>query len=131
VAFNLDSKFPVACRVFPESHVRGRRKKRMRSQSVASQQEAGNDDDDAVVAVVPDGAKENGGEERAHENNDTAPCTMCLRYNSMLHLDFVTSNDGDGNGNEDGNVEMVIVEQPWLSVVASLPEALHRRVYGS
>jgi len=46
-------------------------------------------------------------------------CTMCLRYNSMLYMDFVSDN------------EMVVVEQPWLNVVATFPDALQRRVYGT
>jgi hypothetical protein len=36
----------------------------------------------------------------------------------MLYLDFMSAD------------EMVVVEQPWLSVVAGFPEALQRRVYG-
>lgn len=45
-------------------------------------------------------------------------CTVCLNYNSMMHLDFLAPN------------EMVVVEQPWLRVIATFPEALQRRVYG-
>lgn len=45
--------------------------------------------------------------------------TICYRYNSMLYLGFV--NDG----------EMVVVEQPWMNVVANFPPALARRVYGT
>ena len=37
----------------------------------------------------------------------------------MLHLDFVDER------------EMVVVEQPWLNVVANFPEALQRRIYGA
>jgi hypothetical protein len=37
----------------------------------------------------------------------------------MLYMDFIQGN------------EMVIVEQPWLSVVATFPDALQRRVYGN
>jgi hypothetical protein len=37
----------------------------------------------------------------------------------MLYMDFAASN------------EMVVVEQPWLNVVATFPDALQRRVYGS
>lgn len=48
-----------------------------------------------------------------------ARCVLCLRYNSMLCLDYLNAN------------EMVIVEQPWTSVVSALPEALERKVYGS
>jgi hypothetical protein len=46
-------------------------------------------------------------------------CTLCLRYNSMIHTEFLSEN------------EMVVVEQPWLSVLASLPAALERKVYGT
>jgi hypothetical protein len=46
-------------------------------------------------------------------------CTLCLRYNSMLSLDAVSAN------------ELFVVEQPWLSVVATFPEALQRKVYGT
>lgn len=51
------------------------------------------------------------------ENGST--CTICSRYNGMLYMDFV---QGD---------ELVVVEQPWLDVVATLPDALHRKVYGT
>jgi hypothetical protein len=37
----------------------------------------------------------------------------------MLSLEFVSAN------------ELFIVEQPWLSVVATFPEALQRKVYGT
>lgn len=85
--------FPNACRHFPESHVRG--KKRKRSLSVAS------------VGSEAAGAL------------DESPCTLCLRYNSMLYMDCIDQN------------EMVVVEQPWLNVVATFPDALQRRVYGT
>jgi U3 small nucleolar RNA-associated protein 4 len=91
---DLDETFPRLCRVYPEKHVRGKRRKR--SHSVTDQN-----------AMETD----SGSEETS--------CTMCLRYNSMLYLDFAAAN------------EMVVVEQPWLSVVAAFPEALHRRVYGN
>ena len=44
---------------------------------------------------------------------------ICLRYNSILHMDFVAAN------------EMVIVEQPWLNVVSNFPAALERKLYAS
>ena len=53
-----------------------------------------------------------------NESEDGRNCTVCLRYNSMLYLDFIQGN------------EMVVVEQPWLTVMATFPEALHRRIYG-
>jgi U3 small nucleolar RNA-associated protein 4 len=50
---------------------------------------------------------------------DSKNCTICLRYNSMLHMDFIANN------------EMLVVEQPWLDVVATFPAALERKVYGN
>jgi U3 small nucleolar RNA-associated protein 4 len=44
---------------------------------------------------------------------------ICLRYNSVLHMDFLAEN------------EMVIVEQPWLNVIATFPDAMERKVFGS
>jgi len=100
VSMNTELDFPQQCRIFPETHVRSG-KKRKRSTSV-SQKEKGSDD--------------------ADENEEEAiptTCTMCLRYNSMLYMDFV------------GAHEMVVVEQPWLNVVATFPDALQRKVYGT
>ena len=45
--------------------------------------------------------------------------TICVKYDSVLHLEFFKEN------------ELVIVEQPWLTVVKSLPDPLERRIYGS
>jgi U3 small nucleolar RNA-associated protein 4 len=45
--------------------------------------------------------------------------TVCLRYDCILFQEFVTDN------------EMVVVEQPWLSILDDLPDALSRRVYGT
>jgi len=45
--------------------------------------------------------------------------TICLRYDSILFQDFIADK------------EMVIVEQPWLSILEALPDALSRRVYGT
>ena len=83
--------FPTTCRSFPESHVR--QKKRKRSDSEVFQ---------------------------GSSNVEKKPeAVICLRYNSMLHLDFVAER------------EMIVVEQPWLNVVANFPEALQRRIYGA
>jgi U3 small nucleolar RNA-associated protein 4 len=46
-------------------------------------------------------------------------CTLCLRYNSIIHMDFVSDD------------EIIVVEQPWLNVVAGFPGALERKVYGT
>lgn len=45
--------------------------------------------------------------------------TVCLRYSEILFQDFIAEN------------EMVIVEEPWKSILEELPEALARRVYGT
>ena len=45
--------------------------------------------------------------------------TTCLRYSGMIFLDFLDEN------------ELVVVEQPWLGIVNSLPDALERQRYGS
>jgi hypothetical protein len=50
---------------------------------------------------------------------EESSCTLCFRYNSMLYMDCIEDN------------EMVIVEQPWLNVVSTFPDALQRRVYGT
>jgi hypothetical protein len=93
---NIEEEFPQRCRIVPETHVRV--KKRKRSQSV-SEPSSGDGDQSA-------GTK-------------SSTCTMCLRYNSMIFMDFVDDH------------EMVVVEQPWLSVVATFPDALQRKVYGT
>lgn len=51
--------------------------------------------------------------------DNSSSCTICNRYNGMLCTDFVGGN------------ELVVLEQPWLDVVATLPDALHRKVYGT
>jgi U3 small nucleolar RNA-associated protein 4 len=53
------------------------------------------------------------------KSETSSSCAMCLRYNSMLFMNCVREN------------EMVVVEQPWLNVVATLPGALQRKVYGT
>jgi len=45
--------------------------------------------------------------------------TICLRYSEMLFQDFLSDN------------EMIIVEEPWMSILEELPDALSRRVYGT
>jgi len=46
-------------------------------------------------------------------------CTVCIAYEDILQMDFLS----DG--------ELVVVEQPWLDVEATLPDALERHVYGT
>jgi hypothetical protein len=89
VVVNTLESFPKRCRIFPETHVRGTKRKRSNSYS-------------------------------EHPSSEISPtCTICLSYNSILFMDFINKN------------EMVVVEQPWLNVVATFPGALHRKVYGT
>jgi hypothetical protein len=91
VVFDLDVPFPRDCETYPETHVRGKKRKRS-----------------STIDETKDGQPES-----------SAVCKLCLRYNSMLHLGYI------------GGEEMLVVEQPWLDVVATFPPALQRRVYGS
>jgi len=94
-AVDLSKPLPKHCRSFPERHVRTKRRKR--SKSISEELSEAN--------------------EASEEPVDN--CPICLRYNSMLYMDFI----------EDS--EMLVIEQPWLSVVASFPEALERKLYGT
>jgi|JI8StandDraft_1071087.scaffolds.fasta_scaffold342548_1 hypothetical protein len=85
----MNKALPTHSRLFPETHVRGKKRKRHQLK----------DNKDVDV--------------------DNGNCTICLRYNSMLYMDFISKN------------EMLVVEQPWLNVVASFPAALERKVYGT
>ena len=89
VAIDTSKEFPQRCTVFPETHVRGKKRKRALSSGDAA------------------------------ESETVTTCVMCLQYNGLLFMDFVSRN------------EMVVVEQPWLDVVATFPDALQRRVYGT
>jgi U3 small nucleolar RNA-associated protein 4 len=95
VAVDIKGEFPKRCRVFPVTHVRGTKRKRSRSTSEPS------NIDESLKA------------------ENSASCTMCLRYNSMLFLNCFRES------------EMVVVEQPWLNIVATLPGSLQRKVYGT
>ena len=44
---------------------------------------------------------------------------ICLKYNEIIFQDFIAEG------------EMVIVEEPWISTLEQLPDALARRVYGT
>lgn len=51
--------------------------------------------------------------------NASTNFTICLRHSEILFQDFIAEN------------EMVIVEEPWMSILEELPDALARRVYGT
>jgi U3 small nucleolar RNA-associated protein 4 len=52
---------------------------------------------------------------RAEVNN----FTICLKFSNLIFQDFISEK------------EMVVVEEPWMSVLEELPEALARRMYGT
>jgi len=90
---DLSQPLPEQARVFPPEHVRGKRKRKQRSE--------GQDQEPPSAAQL------------------NTNCTICLRYNGMLFIDFIDAN------------EMLVVEQPWLNVVRNFPAALERKVYGT
>ena len=104
--------------MFPERHVR-RRQKRQAKQLEATKRKRSYSEASAStdVPAAPEMVNDTDDNE-VDENDDSRNCTVCLRYNSMLYMDFIQAN------------EMLVVEQPWLTVMATFPEALHRRIYG-
>jgi U3 small nucleolar RNA-associated protein 4 len=58
---------------------------------------------------------------RKHSSSDSSNknFTTCLRYSNVLFQDFLNDR------------EMVVVEEPWRSVLEELPAVLARRVYGT
>lgn len=57
-------------------------------------------------------------EEEMRKDDSNRNFTVCLRYSGIIFQDFVDAN------------EMVVVEQPWQSIVNTLPDALERQRYG-
>jgi len=54
--------------------------------------------------------------------NDDPDClnlTICLRYSGIIFMDFLS---GD---------ELVVVEQPWLGILSSLPDGLEKKRFGA
>lgn len=65
VVYDLEKPFPTACKTVPETHFRG--KKRKRSTSMA--------------------------EEKDQDQANESSAIVCLRYNSMLHLGFLEEDE--------------------------------------
>lgn len=119
---------PRFCRTVPDKHIR---KRQYRTPTA--------DDDDPwlkprVSKPVSDDdendkstkeANEDSSRKRKHDDVEqptsrgSRNCSICLQYNGMLYLNFV------------GQREMVVVEQPWLEVVETFPDAIQRRIYGT
>merc|ERR1712232_1129796 len=110
---NLKNKMPRHCRILPDRHVRRRRRKQPKRNyaplvspgSFQQDRPAGNNQ--RLQHVY-----------HRKESANSQNCTICLHYNSMLYFNFL------------GPEEMIVIEQPWLQVVATFPEAVQRRVYG-
>jgi len=45
--------------------------------------------------------------------------TICLRYSGIIFMDFLSED------------ELVVVEQPWLGILSSLPDGLERKRFGA
>lgn len=71
------------------------------------------DNDD--VEVYPSPSKK----QKRPANDAINNFTMCLQYSNLLFQEFL---------NEE---EMVVVEEPWMSILEELPDALARRVFGT
>lgn len=103
---NIDGTLPQQqCKILPEEHVR--RRKRRSLTTTHSQ-----------VGNYSPRFKNNKKQQQQDEDPNARNCIICLHYNSMLYMNFL------------GPREMIVVEQPWLQVVATFPEAVQRRVYG-
>lgn len=126
---SLTNSVPRFCRSFPEKHIRRRQYRTPDEGDVNTNpwiqprvsKPITDEDDDANDDAQPD---ENEQVVKLRKLSDSPyrrssrNCSLCFHYNGMLYLNFV------------GQREMVVVEQPWLEVVATLPEAIQRRVYG-
>lgn len=88
--------------------------------------DGGDDDDDATTtyhnSTSPSKSSSNIiaiPQENQNEERDARNCTICSHYKNMLYTDFLGPN------------EMIIVEQPWSTIVETFPAALQRRIYGA
>eukprot|EP00580_Thalassiosira_gravida_P009203 CAMPEP_0201635102 /NCGR_PEP_ID=MMETSP0493-20130528/7772_1 /ASSEMBLY_ACC=CAM_ASM_000838 /TAXON_ID=420259 /ORGANISM="Thalassiosira gravida, Strain GMp14c1" /LENGTH=188 /DNA_ID=CAMNT_0048107029 /DNA_START=197 /DNA_END=763 /DNA_ORIENTATION=+ len=101
-AVDLDQPVPERSSMFPPDHLRAKRLQLIK-------------EDDAMMFCPPPGKKS-----KSNLTRDTSTnFTICLRYSEILFQDFIAEN------------EMVVVEQPWMSILEELPDALARRVYGT
>lgn len=137
---------PRFCRYVPDEHMRGRKKRK--SPKMLDENNDTSEDrhwllqpyDERRGTVLEDGKgpslniqhqqstdsvkTRKGGEELAVgaeiAAKDTAErdCTICVHYQGMLHLDFISTK------------EMIVVEESWFRIQEQLPDPLHRRQYG-
>lgn len=69
-------------------------------------------EDDTAMEVRPPRKK-------SKAKSTTNNFTICLNYCEIQFQDYLSEN------------EMIVVEEPWTSVLEELPDALARRVYGT
>lgn len=119
MVISLDGPLPKHCRMVPERHVRSKRKR--------NNNENNNNNDglfsmmmnrEHPIVFAPPPAKSKFSSSKTNSDPEARNCTVCLNFNSIIHLDFLSDD------------EMVVVEQPWLRVISTFPEAVQRRVYG-
>eukprot|EP00571_Detonula_confervacea_P004590 CAMPEP_0172328756 /NCGR_PEP_ID=MMETSP1058-20130122/60518_1 /TAXON_ID=83371 /ORGANISM="Detonula confervacea, Strain CCMP 353" /LENGTH=1426 /DNA_ID=CAMNT_0013045885 /DNA_START=107 /DNA_END=4387 /DNA_ORIENTATION=+ len=99
---DLDQPVPERSSMFPPDHLRARRLEQIK-------------EDDTLMHCAPPRKKSKKNVIPGTSTN----FTICLRYSEMLFQDFISEN------------EMIIVEEPWTSILDELPDALARRVYGT
>ena len=99
---DLDQPVPERASMFPPNHLRARGLRRIK-------------DDDGMMHNSHLSRKK----PKNTNNDQSTNMCVCLRYNEILFQDFISEN------------EMVIVEEPWKSILEELPDALARKVYGT
>jgi len=110
-SIDLSSPVPLRSKAYPTDHFKAKnwtksyKQERRRSNSITEKSL-----DSLVLKEVEKDLKK----DEANKN-----FTICLRYSGIIFQDFLDDN------------EMVVVEQPWLSIVNTLPDALERQRYGS
>ena len=98
---DLDQPVPERASMFPPNHLRARGLQRIK-------------DDDGMLHINYLSRKK----PKSTTDQRTNMC-VCLLYNEILFQDFISEN------------EMVIVEEPWKSILEELPDALAQNVYGT
>jgi len=101
-SIDLSSPVPIRSKPFPENHFKA---KKWSKRYLKERQRSGSFTDKDKASLKRD--------------EDNKNFTICLRYSGIIFQDFLDEN------------EMVVVEQPWLGIVNTLPDALERQRYGS
>jgi len=103
---DLDQPVPERSSMFPPDHLRAKGLQQLL------------EEDHGMACPPPPKKKTKSNSSKSGDTGNTN-FTICLRYCEILFQDFVGEN------------EMVIVEEPWMSILEELPDALERRVYGT